>query len=66
MINIKLPNQKKKDTILQTIRFSGELYDKIQKLSLGTGASFNLIVNTILNQVIDDIKIEKEDQKNEI
>lgn len=47
---------KKKDTIIQTIRFSGMDYDIIQDLSIKYGISFNYIVNEMIKYAIKNME----------
>lgn len=52
---IVVPDKKKKDTIIQTIRFSGEDYDIIQELAIKYGVSFNYIVNEMIKYAIKNM-----------
>lgn len=53
---IVVPNKRKKDTITQTIRFSGEDYDKIQELAIKYNVSFNYIVNQMIKYAIENME----------
>ena len=53
---IVIPNKKKKDTIIQTIRFSGTDYDTIQELAIKYGVSFNYIVNEMIKYAIKNME----------
>jgi predicted DNA-binding protein len=47
--------QKRKNTIVQTIRFSGDSYDKLQELAYENGISFNNLVNQIIEYVLKEM-----------
>ena len=51
-----IPDKKKKDTIIQTIRFSGMDYDIIQELAIKYGVSFNYIVNEMIKYAIKNME----------
>lgn len=53
---IVIPDKKKKDTIIQTIRFSGEDYDVLQELAIKYGVSFNFIVNEMIKYAIKNME----------
>lgn len=53
---IVVPDKKKKDTIIQTIRFSGEDYDVVQELAIKYGVSFNFIVNEMIKYAIKNME----------
>ena len=56
MFEIKVPTKKKKDTLTQTIRFSGDDYDIIQELAEKYDLSFNYIVNQMIKYAIENMK----------
>lgn len=49
---IKLIKKKTHKTIVQTIRFDGELYDKIMEIAEYNNLSFNNVVNQLLQLMI--------------
>ena len=51
-----IPDKKKKETIIQTIRFSGEDYDVLQELAIKYGVSFNFIVNEMIKYAIKNME----------
>ena len=53
---IVVPDKKKKDTITQTIRFSGEDYDKIQELVIKYNVSLNYIVNQMIKYALEHME----------
>ena len=56
MFEIKVPTKKKKDTLTQTIRFSGNDYDIIQELSIKYNVSFNYIVNEMIKYALKNME----------
>ncbi len=51
------PKPKKNiDTIVQTIRFNGDSYNKIYDLSIKYNVSFNYIVNQMIKYAIDNME----------
>lgn len=52
---IVIPDKRKKDTIVQTIRFSGNDYDIIQDLAVKYNLSFNYIVNEMIKYAIKNM-----------
>ncbi len=49
-------NNKNKDTITRTIRISGNVFDKINKLAEENSISFNAVVNQILEYGLNNLK----------
>lgn len=64
MEKITINKKHDSDTITQTIRWGGELYDKLQYLSYKNKVSFNYLVNRLIeyslnNYIIEVVKDEK-------
>ena len=53
---ITLIKKKLKKTIVQTIRFDGDLYDELIEIAEHNDISFNSTVNQLLRMILNDRK----------